>query len=106
MSDICSEYRYIYALRRSRVRLGVLRFLVRVYPNSVPASEISRKTGFYLSDVLGALLGGVRYSVDNSLVNLGMAEFLVVGNHRLYRATRLGISCLRRVCLGEICGSD
>jgi predicted transcriptional regulator with HTH domain len=58
MSDICSEYRYVYALRKSRVRLGVLRFLVRVYPRSVLASEISRKTGYYLSDVLRALLGG------------------------------------------------
>jgi predicted transcriptional regulator with HTH domain len=58
MSDICNEYRYVYALRRSRVRLSVLRFLVRVYPRSIPASEISRKTGYYLSDVLGALLGG------------------------------------------------
>jgi predicted transcriptional regulator with HTH domain len=57
-SDICNEYRYVYALRRSRVRLSVLRFLVRVYPRSVPASEINRKIGYYLSDVLGALLGG------------------------------------------------
>jgi predicted transcriptional regulator with HTH domain len=58
MNDICSEYRYVYALRRSRVRLGVLRFLVKVYPRNVSASKISRKTGYYLSDVLGALLGG------------------------------------------------
>jgi predicted transcriptional regulator with HTH domain len=58
MSDICNEYRYVYALRRSRVGLSVLRFLVRVHPRSVPASKISRKTSYYLSDVLGALLGG------------------------------------------------
>jgi len=58
MVETCSDYRYVHSLRRSRVRLAVLRFLARVYPRYVPASEISRRTGYYLSDVLGALLGG------------------------------------------------
>jgi predicted transcriptional regulator with HTH domain len=105
MSDICNEYRYVYALRRSRVRLSVLRFLVRFILVAFQHLRLAGKQVIIYPMFLEPCWG-VRYSVDNSLVNLGMAEFLVVGNHRLYRATRLGIACLKVTCSGEICRGD
>lgn len=91
----CSQYYYIFSIRRSRVRLAILEFLERIYPNAVPASIICRVTGYYMADVLGALWGGVRYSVKNSLVGLGLVEVAYEGGQKLYRISVLGIECLR-----------
>ena len=97
MDYICNKYRYLYSLRRSRVRFDILVALAKIYPNYLPPSEISRVTGHYQSDILGALIGNTKYSKENSLVEIGLVEVIVDKNKRYYKATQLGLDCLKTI---------
>ena len=78
--------RVVRALRRSRLRAEVVRFLCGVYPEWAYPSIIAESLGASYENVVGALRGlGRRYRPEDSLLALGVVEERVEGRLRLYR---------------------
>lgn len=81
----------IRSLKKSRVRVDILRYLAKIYPNSSYPNEIARKIKMDPSNVIGGLRGmGNRYNGSSSLVELGLVEVVMKFNYPHYRLTELG----------------
>ncbi|ACB40253.1 archaellum operon transcriptional activator EarA family protein [Pyrobaculum neutrophilum] len=84
--------RAMMALRRSRVKRDVLKYLCSIYPESAYPALIADAVGASYENVLGALRGlGGRYKAEDSLCGLGLVEEVPVGRVKLYRVRDLEI---------------
>ncbi|ABO08295.1 archaellum operon transcriptional activator EarA family protein [Pyrobaculum calidifontis] len=79
-------YKIARSLRRSRLRLAILKLLCEAGEPLYPAL-IARAVGASYENVLGALRGlGRRYRREESLLGLGLVKEVKVGGQRLYYA--------------------
>jgi len=77
-------YKIARSLRRSRVRLAILKLLCEAGEPLYPAL-IAKAVGASYENVLGALRGmGRRYRREESLVGLGTVKENKIGNQTLY----------------------
>ncbi len=78
--------RVLKALRRSRVKREVLKYLCPIYPHSAYPALIAYAVDASYENVLGALRGlNGRYKPEDSLCGLGLVEEIPVGGAKLYR---------------------
>jgi len=79
-------YKVARSLRRSRLRLAILKLLCEAGEPLYPAL-IAKAVGASYENVLGALRGlGKRYKHEESLLGLGLVKETKVGDQRLYYA--------------------
>ncbi|MEL9990191.1 MAG: archaellum operon transcriptional activator EarA family protein [Thermoproteus sp.] len=79
-------YPLIRSLRRSRIRLEILKVLCRTGEPMYPAL-LARAIGVSYENVVGALRGlGRRYRKEDSLVGLGLVKEVRVGRQYVYVA--------------------
>jgi predicted transcriptional regulator with HTH domain len=94
------EYEILLALRSSRARVKILEILAN-FDSPLYQSEIARRTGLSVGDVIGAIRGnGDRYKESFSLLALGLIEEIKSerGEHvRIYVASARGIEFFRRL---------
>ena len=88
----------LFALKRSRARRDILRFLVEKGP--CYSAHLARSLGLDLPATLGALRGlGTRYAKERSLVDLGLVEGAARpggARVRVYSATPQGFEVFRQ----------
>lgn len=86
------------ALRRSRVRRGILDYLSKIYPTCSYPAEIAEKIKTTPSNVLYALHGADgRYEVSNSLISLGLIEIEEVEGRRCYNLSEDGLEIAHQI---------
>ncbi|ADX82310.1 transcriptional regulator [Sulfolobus islandicus] len=83
----------IFSLRKSKIRLEILKVLKKYYPNSLYIAEIARIAGVNITQVIGALRGinNKQYRPEYSLLSLGLAYEISSGNRKLYKISPKGI---------------
>ena len=76
----------IRSFRRSRTRLTIIKYLNGIYPEGAYLSEIARNISSDPSNTRGCVLGlGIRYTVSESLVAVGLVEEYRKGDSKYYR---------------------
>lgn len=64
------------ALNSSIIRKNLFEYLCRIYPDKALFAEIRKTTGHSTTNLKGAAIGdGISFSVEDSLVELGLAEY-------------------------------
>lgn len=77
-------YQLIRSLRRSRIRLEILRVLCQTGEPMYPAL-LAKAIGVSYENVVGALRGlGRRYKKEDSLVGLGLVKEIKIGRQYVY----------------------
>lgn len=73
------------AIKRSTLRLKVLRCLWNLYPESTYISELARLTRSDPANITGTVRGlGDRYAIESSLVHLELVEMRPTNNGFVY----------------------
>ena len=83
----------IFSLRKSKIRLEILKVLKESYPNSLHIAEIARRAGVNITQVIGALRGinNKQYKPEYSLE---LVYEISGGNRKLYKISPKGILIL------------
>ncbi|MBB5255192.1 archaellum operon transcriptional activator EarA family protein [Sulfurisphaera ohwakuensis] len=83
-------------MRKSKIRLEILKVLRECYPNSLYIAKIARRTGVNITQVIGALRGinNKQYKPEYSLLSLGLVYESISGNRKLYKISPKGILIL------------
>ena len=83
----------IFSLRKSKIRLEILKVLKESYPNSLYIAEIARRAGVNITQVIGALRGinNKQYRPEYSLE---LVYEISDGNRELYKISPKGILIL------------
>ncbi|MFP3202840.1 MAG: archaellum operon transcriptional activator EarA family protein [Sulfolobus sp.] len=86
----------IFSLRKSKIRLEILKVLKESYPNSLYIAEIARRAGVNITQVIGALRGinNKQYKPEYSLLSLELVYEISNGNRKLYKISPKGILIL------------
>ncbi|MDF2954461.1 MAG: putative transcriptional regulator [Candidatus Alkanophagales archaeon MCA70_species_2] len=83
--------RVVRSLKRSRVRVAILLYLNKIYPNMSYPAEIARNIGIDATNVLGGLRGmGSRYNGSSSLVELGLVDKVDINGVSYYKLSKIG----------------
>jgi len=85
----------IFSLRKSKIRLEILKVLKESYPNSLYIAEIARRAGVNITQVIGALRGinNKQYKPEYSLL-LELVYEISGGNRELYKISPKGVLIL------------
>ena len=83
----------IFSLRKSKIRLEILKVLKESYPNSLYIAKIARRAGVNITQVIGALRGinNKQYKPEYSLE---LVYEISGGNRKLYKISPKGILIL------------
>ena len=77
------------SLRRSPIRLEVLKYLNSIYPDVAYMSEIAKEISSTPTNVFGCLKGlgkdSIKYADDLSLLSLGLVELVAKRKKKYYR---------------------
>ncbi|QXJ35777.1 hypothetical protein J5U22_02324 [Saccharolobus shibatae] len=86
----------IFSMRKSKVRLKILKILKEASPNSLYVAEIARRAEVNITQVIGALRGinNKQYKPEYSLLSLELVYESISGNRKLYKISPKGILIL------------